>query len=71
MNLKNQRAALVPANLRPEVESLSKAALMDIVWSFATRCCGNEGDPHLVMAELRRERIAVLAVRKRAKGDAS
>lgn len=66
MHLKNQPPALVPEIVRGEVERLSKAALMDIAWSFATRCAGNEGDPGPIMAEFRRERDAVLAVRKAA-----
>jgi hypothetical protein len=42
MNLKNQRPVLIPTTCQPEIESMSKAALMDMVWSFATRCVGVE-----------------------------
>jgi len=68
MHLKNQPPVLVPSTVRAEIEKLSKAALMDIAWSFATRCAGNEGDPGPIMAELRRERDVILAVRKQEKG---
>lgn len=69
MNLKNQPPILVHPAYRVEIESLSKAALMDIVWSFATRCAGREDEPIYPMNEIRRERDAVLAIRKAAKGD--
>lgn len=64
MNVKNQPPILVPGLCRNEVEKLSKAALMDIVWSFATRCSGNEGDPRFAMDEFRRERDVIVALRK-------
>jgi hypothetical protein len=54
--------ALVRAKHRAEVERLSKAALVDMVWSFAVRCAGNDL-PAEVMAEFRREREAVLTAR--------
>jgi hypothetical protein len=66
MHMKNQPPVLVPNNCWVEIERLSKAALMDMVWSFATRCAGNEGDPGEIMVELRRERDAILAVRRQA-----
>ncbi len=62
MNPKNY-PELVPLVFWREIESLSKAALMDIAWSFATRCSGREDKPEEIMAELRRERDAVLAAR--------
>jgi protein gp37 len=68
MNLKNQPAALVPLSFRPEIEGLSKAALMDIVWSFASRSSGQEGDPDVIMREFRHERDIVTRARKFAKG---
>ena len=64
MNLKNRRPVLVPETCWTEIEVLSKAALMDLAWSFATRASGQEEDPGLIMNELRRERDAVLAARK-------
>ena len=70
MHLKNHPPILVPEIVRDEIEKLSKAALMDIAWCFATRCAGHEGDPGLVMAEFRRERDVVLGYRKQWKGAA-
>lgn len=67
MHLKNQPPVLVHPVFRNELESLSKAALMDIAWSFATRCTGNEDSALDIMNELRREIDAVLTVRKNAK----
>jgi hypothetical protein len=67
MHLKNQPPVLVPTDFRAEVEGLSKAALMDIAWSYATRSAGHEGNLFFILLEFRRERDAVLAVRKQSK----
>lgn len=67
MNLKNQRPIFVPSQLCEEVERLSKAALMDIAWCMATRLSGQEEDPGLIMRELRKERDAVVLLRKQLK----
>lgn len=64
MNLKNQPPILVPLRFREEIEGMSKAALMDLAWSFATRCSGQEEISEQIMDELCRERDAVLAFRK-------
>lgn len=40
MNLKNQPPALVPYEFRKEIEALSKAALMDMVWDYAYQMSG-------------------------------
>ncbi len=65
MNLKNQPPVLVPEAYQPEIEKLSKAALMDLVWSFAARCAGSQADdPSLVMFALAIERDAILSIRK-------
>lgn len=66
MNLKNQRPVLVPVTYWSDMEKLSKAALMDMVWSFATRCSGQEEFPRQIMQEVEKERDAVLVVRKHA-----
>lgn len=45
MHLKNIPPALVPYKHTPELESLSKAALMDMVWDLASQlaeCCDDE-----------------------------
>lgn len=69
MHLKNQPPVLVPSwELIEEMEKMSKAALMDMAWSFATRISGQEEDPGMIMNEFRRERDAILAVRKSLKG---
>ena len=39
MNLKNQPPVFVPNQFRKEIEALSKATLMDMVWDLATRNC--------------------------------
>lgn len=64
MNLKNQRPVIVPAHYSAEIEQLSKAALMDIAWSFAIRCSGQEESQTEIMREFRRERDTIVAVRK-------
>ncbi len=67
MNLKNQRPVFVPLEYRREIEGLSKAALMDLVWDLATRCHGREDDHGGVMIGLRQSAEIVLAHRRRAK----
>lgn len=64
MHLKAQKPALVPFHYWTEIEKLSKAALMDVAWSFAIRCCGIESDDTAIMAELRCEAENVLNARK-------
>jgi hypothetical protein len=64
MHLGNQRPVLVPESYWRELEALSKAALMDVVWSFAVRCCGQEDMPRRALDEFFKERDAVLAIRK-------
>ena len=62
MNLKNQPPVLVPAEFCDEIEKLSKAALMDLAWSFSIRCAGNENAAD-VMKAFRQERTAIMAAR--------
>lgn len=55
MHLKNIPPALVPYKHTGELEKLSKAALMDMVWSLASRtveCCDDE---HQVIHAIRQE----------------
>ncbi len=68
MNLKNQKPVLVPIVYWAELERVSKAALMDIVWSLAARCTGLRPGAPAIMDEFRRERDDVLAVREQMKG---
>lgn len=45
MNLKNKPPVFVPAEYRAEIEKLSKAALMDVVWDMAKQLtpAGDDG----------------------------
>lgn len=52
MNLKNQRPVFVPLEFQAEIEKLSKAALMDVVWDFAFQI--GEEFPDKAMEEFRR-----------------
>ncbi len=71
MHIKAQRPVFVPAQYRTEIELLSKAALMDMVWDYAQRCCedGVSAEPSRIMSEFRDTREIILAHRKQAKGD--
>ena len=65
MHLRAQKPVLLPFQHWAEIEKLSKAALMDLAWSFATRCCGQycgreEDDDSDILSELRAEAEAVL-----------
>jgi hypothetical protein len=66
MNLKNQQPVFVPFKFRAEMEKLSKAALMDMVWDYAFEMEGEVPDD--AMAEFRRRWEIVKAYRERAKG---
>lgn len=81
MNLKNQPPVFVPDEVRGEIEKLSKAALMDMVWdyavsiasasvpeSFATHGPGATGPAvDAAIAEVRTRREIVLTHRELAK----
>lgn len=64
MNLKNQPPIFVPEQFCKEIEALSKAALMDMVWDLATRCArpgiGQDG----VMTEVRATSEIIAVYRK-------
>lgn len=62
MNLKNQQPVFVPLEFRGEIEKLSKAALMDMVWDFAFQI--GEEFPDKAMAEFRRRWAIVESHRK-------
>lgn len=47
MNLKNQPPVFVPDEVRAEIEQLSKAALMDMVWDYAVQLTGDAAPGHL------------------------
>lgn len=64
MGYGKKRPIFVPENLFAELDKLSKSALMDIAWNFATQISGQEGDSGLIMGAFRTERDLVLSVRK-------
>ena len=65
MHLKAQPPVFVPFCFRSEIEGMSKAALMDMVWDFAFEIGGEV--PDAAMAEIRRRREIVETHRKQAK----
>lgn len=65
MNLKNQPPIFVPREHWREIEELSKAALMDMVWDFAMRLGG--GAENEALHEFRAERDIILEHRKQQK----
>ena len=71
MNLKNRPPVLVPKEHWTEIERLSKAALMDMVWDYAAQTAGTE--PHLctnlIMNELRNRRETILSHRLAVQND--
>jgi hypothetical protein len=68
MNLKNQPPIFIPREHWREIEQLSKAALMDMVWDYAMQVGGaGENDAAVQKAtleEFRRRREIVLEHRK-------
>ena len=65
MNLKNKQPIFVPDQFQDEIEKLSKAALMDMVWDLAVQLSSGQSD-EATMAELRRRRDVILIHRKQA-----
>ena len=64
MNLKNKPPVFVPVDCQPELERLSKAALMDMVWDYAAQASGSPGDPAAAMEEFRKRREVILVYRQ-------
>ena len=62
MRLGAKPPVFVPARFRHEIEQMSKAALMDLVWDFATTATGEEADD-AVMATLR-ERAGIVKMHR-------
>lgn len=60
MNLKNQPPVFVPERYQAEIEKLSKAALMDMIWDYAAQISGVDGGHpqavEAVMTEFRSRR---------------
>ena len=69
MNLKNRPPIFVPEQLQGEIEKLSKAALMDMVWDLAARCAGCDGghpQAHAaIMSEIRKTAEVITGYRDR------
>jgi hypothetical protein len=70
MNLKNQPPVYVPDEHCAEIEKLSKAALMDMVWDYAMRSAGVsdyvfDKEEEKAIAEFRATREVILLMRKR------
>jgi hypothetical protein len=66
MNLKNQPPIFVPPRFCSEIEKLSKATLMDMVWDYATRSVGDETAESAIMIEVRATAEAITIHRERA-----
>jgi hypothetical protein len=69
MNLKNQPPVYVPDEHRAEIEKLSKAALMDMVWDFSLQFAGITDycfdTEQKAIAEFRSRREIILSMRQR------
>lgn len=67
MNLKNKPPVFVPAQFQVEIEKLSKAALMDMVWDYAQSCSAADVmNDDATMAEFRKRREIILTHRAQA-----
>ena len=66
MNLKNKPPIFVPFEFRHEIEALSKAALMDMVWDYAAQHAETIDAPDAIMDEFRKRRDIVQMHRKQA-----
>ena len=68
MNLKNHRPVFVPQPYCAEIEKLSKAALMDMVWDYARQVAQQADDQspesyRATMQEFRERREIILTYR--------
>jgi hypothetical protein len=64
VNINNKPPVFVPAEFRDEIERMSKAALMDMVWDYATQASGAADDTGII-TELRARRDIILGHRAR------
>ena len=70
MHLKNQPPMFVPFEYVEEVEKLSKAALMDMVWDYAEqRVCHGEGSQEETLEEFRERRNIIVGYRNKHKSN--
>jgi len=66
MHLKNQPPIFIPQEYWDEIEKLSKAALMDLAWDYASSTAASEANGE-IMTELRKRIEIVVLHRKQAK----
>ena len=65
MHLRNQGPIFVPDAHAPELEKLSKAALMDMVWDMATQLTGGDSLANAdIMHQVRQTAEVVIRYRK-------
>ncbi len=63
MNIKNKPSVFVPFEFQREIEQLSKAALMDMVWDYAQQIAGSSSPDH-IMSEFRARQEIILSYRQ-------
>jgi hypothetical protein len=63
MHPKNKPPIVVPTEFVPEMERLTKAALMDLVWNLGTTI-NTTGRTHDIEAEVRRRAAFVVTLRE-------
>lgn len=68
MHLRAKPPVFVPDEHQAEIEKMSKAALMDMVWDYAMQIAG-AADPTHIMAEFRARREIILLHRANAGAD--
>lgn len=66
MHLKNKPPIFIPAAYCAEIEKLSKAALMDLVWDLCGQLCGEAENADLTIKQFRASAEIVLSHRKQA-----
>lgn len=69
MHLKAKPPIFMPLAYRAEIEKLSKAALMDLAWDFATTSTDGPGSPSSIMDTLRKRAEVIQFHRKAASGE--
>ena len=67
MNIKSQAPIFAPRAMWPELEKMSKAALMDIVWDRAQMAVPAPASDDQIMAELQEHAATILLHRAAAK----
>lgn len=67
MHLNAKPPVFIPDEYQAEIEKLSKAALMDMVWDYATQISETPLSDTMIMEEFRRRREIILHHRKSTK----